>query len=255
MPPQQPKEKQMALKSTHTRRDFILAGAVTGGGLLLAEFPPKVMAAEKSAYQSQKENAKTAEDISPAEDLMREHGLFERILLIYEDSLRRLEKQTELDLIALAGTAKIVRVFIEDYHSKLEEDQLFPRFEKAGKFVDLVKLLREQHRVGRKLTNQIMQLALFYKPLDEENGQKLLTALKQFIHMYRPHLAREDTVVFPAMHAIIAPDDYDVMGDKFEEQEHKLFGEHGFEGIVEQIAALEKKLGIYELSNFTPAHI
>ncbi len=41
------------------------------------------------------------------------------------------------------------------------------------------------------------------------------------------------------------------MGDEFEDLEHKLFGEHGFENVVEQVAGLEKTLGIYELSKFT----
>ncbi len=241
----------MAMKSTHTRRDFILAGTAAGGGLLLAGLPAAVTASQTPAGQSQKEKEKPAEDISPAEDLMREHGLFERILLIYDDSVRRLENKTELDLATLAGTVKIVRAFIEDYHSKLEDDQLFPRFEKAGKLVDLVKLLHEQHQAGRKLTDQILQLAVPHKTLNEENGQKLLIALRQFIRMYRPHLAREDTVLFPAMHSIITSEDYDAMGDKFEDLEHKLFGEHGFENVVDQVAALEKALGIYDLSEFT----
>ncbi|MGD0517473.1 MAG: hemerythrin domain-containing protein [Thermoguttaceae bacterium] len=241
----------MALKSKHTRRDFILAGTATGGGLLLAGYAPTAMGAQIPLQKSEKEKAKAGEDISPAEDLMREHGLFERILLIYEESGRRLKNKTEFDLGTLAGTAKIVRSFIEDYHSKLEEDQVFPRFEKAGKLVKLVKLLREQHQAGRKLTDQILQSAVPDKTIDEEKSQNLLKALRQFIRMYRPHLAREDTVVFPAMHAIIAPEDYDVMGDKFEDLEHKLFGEHGFENVVGQVAELEKTLEIYELSKFT----
>ena len=241
----------MVMKSTHTRRDFILAGTAAGGGLLLAGFPATAMAAQTPAGQPQKEKAKPAEDISPGEDLMREHGLFERILLIYEDAARRLKNKSELDPGTLAGTVKIVRSFIEDYHSKLEDDQVFPRFEKADKLVELVKLLHQQHQAGRKLTDQILQLAVPNKTLDEENSQKLITALGQFTRMYRPHLAREDTVLFPAMHAITTPEDYDVMGDEFEDLEHKLFGEHGFENVVEQVAGLEKTLGIYELSKFT----
>ena len=241
----------MVMKSTHTRRDFILAGTATGGGLLLAGFPATAMAAQTPAGQSQKEKPKPAEDISPAEDLMREHGLFERILLIYDDSARRLKNKSELDLSTLAGTVKIVRSFIEDYHSKLEDEQVFPRFEKAGKLVELVKLLHQQHQAGRNLTDQIIHLAAPNKTLDEDNSQQLITALGQFTRMYRPHLAREDTVLFPALHAITTPEEYDVMGDEFEELEHKLFGEHGFENIVEKVAGLEKTLGIYDLSNFT----
>jgi hemerythrin-like domain-containing protein len=70
--------------------------------------------------------------------------------------------------------------------------------------------------------------------------------------MYRPHKAREDTVLFPALHTLVSPEEYDRLGDVFEEREQKLFGKDGFERIVEEVTALEKKLGIYELSGFTP---
>ena len=218
----------------------------------MAGISAAAMDSKDAAEQSPKVEAQTAEDVTPAEDLMREHGLFERILLIYESSAQRLANKAELDLAALASTVKIVRAFIEDYHSKLEDDQVFPRFQKAGKLVDLVKLLHEQHEAGRRVTDRIMQLTETNKSLDEEKGQSLLAALRQFTRMYRPHLAREDTVLFPAMHDIIGPKDYDALGDQFEDLEHKLFGERGFESVVEQVAGLEKALGIYDLSQFTP---
>ena len=44
----------------------------------------------------------------------------------------------------------------------------------------------------------------------------------------------------------------DEMGEAFEEKEHRLFGKEGFEKIVAEVASLEKELGIYELSRFTP---
>ena len=43
-----------------------------------------------------------------------------------------------------------MRKFVEDYHEKLEENFIFPEFEKKKKLVDLVKVLREQHQAGRK---------------------------------------------------------------------------------------------------------
>ena len=42
-----------------------------------------------------------------------------------------------------------MREFVEDYHEKLEEDFLFPEFEKRNELVPLVKVLREQHAAGR----------------------------------------------------------------------------------------------------------
>jgi hypothetical protein len=70
--------------------------------------------------------------------------------------------------------------------------------------------------------------------------------------MYEPHEAREDTVLFPAFHEIVSPHEYDALGDDFEKKENEIFGAGGFEKNVEAVAALEKRLGIYELSQFTP---
>lgn len=71
--------------------------------------------------------------------------------------------------------------------------------------------------------------------------------------MYRPHAAREDTVLFPALHSIVSAHEYDSMGGQFEDEEHKLFGADGFEKIVAEVAGLEGKIGIENLAQFTPA--
>lgn len=183
---------------------------------------------------------------------MREHGVLNRILLVYDECLRRLHSQENLDISVIVGAAKIIRTFIEDYHEKLEEDHLFPRFEKANKLVDLVTVLREQHQAGRRLTDQITELAVPATLKDEQGSKKLSQSIRQFIRMYRPHEAREDTVLFPAVRSLMTAKEFDEMGDRFEEKEHQLFGEHGFENIVGQVAEFEKTLGIYDLSQFTP---
>jgi hypothetical protein len=69
--------------------------------------------------------------------------------------------------------------------------------------------------------------------------------------MYRPHAAREDTVLFPFFRSVVFPKKYDALGEKFEDKEKELFGKEGFENIVDQVADLEKKLGIYYLPHFT----
>jgi hemerythrin-like domain-containing protein len=69
--------------------------------------------------------------------------------------------------------------------------------------------------------------------------------------MYRPHKAREDTVLFPAFHSVVSPKEYASLGEAFEDKEEELFGKDGFEKIVQEVEQLEKTIGIYELSNFT----
>jgi hemerythrin-like domain-containing protein len=80
----------------------------------------------------------------------------------------------------------------------------------------------------------------------------MVRATQAFIRMYRPHEAREDTVLFPAFRSIVTPHEFDALGDDFEKKEDELFGDEGFFKVVNQVAELEKKLGIYELAQFTP---
>jgi hypothetical protein len=70
--------------------------------------------------------------------------------------------------------------------------------------------------------------------------------------MYNPHEAREDTVLFPAFRGIVSAHEFAALGEDFEKQEHELFGADGFEKVVDRVAEIEKKLGIYELAQFTP---
>jgi hypothetical protein len=39
---------------------------------------------------------------------------------------------------------------------------------------------------------------------------------------------------------------------RFEKEEDRLFGDEGFEKTVAQVATIEKKLGTYDLAEFTP---
>ncbi|HET6206016.1 MAG TPA: hemerythrin domain-containing protein, partial [Terracidiphilus sp.] len=146
--------------------------------------------------------------------------------------------------------ATIVRKFVEDYHEKLEEDHLFPRFRKAGKLVELVDVLYAQHQAGRRVTARILATAASLKTADDRN--RLARDLEAFNRMYAPHEAREDTVLFPALHKIVSPHEYDAMGEQFEKIERTTFGGDGFDIYLDKVEALEKRLGIYDLAQFTP---
>ena len=71
--------------------------------------------------------------------------------------------------------------------------------------------------------------------------------LRPYIRMYRPHEAREDTVLFPALRSVVSPNEFDAMGEDFEKDERQKFGEDGFEKVVSQVAGLERGLGIHDL--------
>jgi hemerythrin-like domain-containing protein len=194
---------------------------------------------------------KDDDEVTPAEDLMREHGVLRRVMYLYDDAADRLTTRRDVPLDALAACAGIVRKVIEDYHEKLEEDFLFPRFEKAGKLADLTAVLRRQHVAGRVLTAQITQLAR--ASLADADRARLAAALRSFNHMYRPHAAREDTVLFPELRGLVGKHAYEELGEQFEDKEKQMLGDHGFEHAVEEVAKLEQAFGLDDLARLTPA--
>lgn len=237
--------------SVETRRQFIKRNGLLMAAALMHPVGPFAEEAIKSEIEKKRQE-KSAIEISPVEDLMREHGVLARILLIYDEILARLNKRTDFPPEVLAESAGLVRRFVEDYHEKLEEKHVFPRFEKAGKLADLVRVLLEQHQAGRLLTDRIKPLVGPSLLKNPNERKQLVHYLQLFVRMYRPHKAREDTILFPAFHAIVPPEEFDAMGDSFEDQEEKLFGKDGFEKVVAEVENLEKVIGIHELGQFTP---
>jgi hemerythrin-like domain-containing protein len=235
-----------------TRRDFLRKSRRAVMTTVMLGTTSWFARAEANKQKSAKRSP--AEDVSPVEDLMREHGVLDRLLLVYEGSLMRLSAGRECPPEVVSGAANLIRRFIEDYHEKLEEDYLFPRFEKKGKLGDVVRILRQQHQAGRYLTDSIQSGATPAGLKNQEDRRKLQESLRLFIGMYRPHAAREDTILFPTLHSLVSLHEYDSLGEEFEEQEQALFGKDGFETIVDEVAELEKTLGLYDLSQFTPTN-
>src|SRR5438445_13118570 len=131
------------------------------------------------------EDSDEAQKVSPPEDLMQEHGLLNRVLLIYDFCRMHLIDKENFPVEALSKAAGVIRTFVEDYHEKQEENYLFPRFKKANQLTDLVNTLLQQHKAGRTLTEQVLQLTKSSKRADSET-QKLIEVLANFNTMYRP---------------------------------------------------------------------
>lgn len=84
---------------------------------------------------------------------------------------------------------------------------------------------------------------------DVSSAPRLRDAMRQFNRMYAPHEAREDTVFFPALRTIVSKSEFDALGEEFEQRGHQLFGEDGFEKMVDRVASIEQALGIYDLAH------
>jgi hemerythrin-like domain-containing protein len=242
------------MESLETRRDFLRASAVVGTGLVLSSCAgSKTNTSGKEGTSPTPDENRMGGEVTATEDLMREHGILRRALLVYSAAAMKLRADgSSIAPDALQKTAKLFKAFGEEYHErKLEEAFIFPAVKKAGGVAaNYADVLVVQHNRGREITDYVISLTQGAK-LGASAGQQLAKALEGFVLMYRNHAAREDTIVFPAWKHTMTGKQLDEMNDKFEDIEHEQFGEDGFEDAVKQISAIESSLGLADIAQFT----
>jgi hemerythrin-like domain-containing protein len=185
-------------------------------------------------------------EATPLEDLMQEHAVLERILLVYEEGSRRLVGGHELAPDVLTHAAGLVRRYIEDHHERDEELHIFPRLERVGVELELIQRLRLQHATGRALTSEVIELSTNLR--DPARRTRVVESMQRFIRMYRPHAARENTVLFPAFRKAVSQPEYEALRDAVERSERAIYGDHLFETVLDEVHDLETTLGISELA-------
>jgi hemerythrin-like domain-containing protein len=227
-----------------SRRRFLLASSgIVAAGLVLSG-----CATSRELVGGDKEKEVTAN-----EDLMREHGVLRRALLVYRLSAARLRiNEKSVAPEGLNKTAVLFRTFGEDYHERqLEEPFIFPVVKQARpSLAGLVDTLLVQHQRGREITDYIIDVTRGGS-IGAGTGEPLVRAMDTMVLMYEEHTVREDTVLFPAWKEVLSGRQYGELNDKFEEIEHRTFGKDGFEDAVKKIADIEARLGIADLAQFT----
>ncbi len=216
------------------RRDFLLLAGASAGFIFAA--PSK------------------EPEVTATEDLMREHGVIRRALIVYAETAPKLRKDpNNVDPVALRETAQLFRTFGENYHEKmLEERHIFPVVRKAGgALARYVDVLTSQHSRGREITDYIMTVTAGPK-IGATHGEALAKVLDGLVRMYESHAAREDTIVFPAWKQNFSNKQLEELADQFEDIEHRAFGKDGFEEAEKKIGGIEARLGLADLAMFTP---
>jgi len=229
------------MMNTSGRRSLL--GLGMAGGLVLAA--PVVPA---FARETKKTGAEEA--VLPPEHLMRGHAILARVLLIYEGGLRRANQGEDIDPAVFSRAGEIAKSFIHQHQEKMEEELVFARFKTAGRMVELVGVLANQHAAGAKLTDKI--LAAAPQARNKEPREALGRDVQALIAMYRPHMAREATDLFPTLRHLVTADEYAEMGQEMAKRERQVAGADGFEKIAKQVAEVEGVIGIQDIGVFTP---
>jgi len=237
-----------------TRRAVLLSagGVAVAGGAFAGGFAAGDAAAPATTPAAVDQALRVP---TPGEDLMTEHGMLIRILLIYRHLMAAQAAGQPVDAGHAHATALIVHDFIEAFHEALEEAYVFPRLQRAGRLDGTISTLLLQHARGRQQTQLILADTSGNGALRAPAAGRVSDAMAEFVRMYEPHEAREDTVVYPAFRSLLTPAEIGDMGVHFADLQQEQFGRDGFTVMLGRVAAVEQALGIYDLAQFTPANI
>ena len=243
-------ESEVRVAFDQSRRR-LLHNSVALGTIAAAGIP---LLGEASQAEKKPESEKKEPEVTATEDLMREHGVIRRALLVYYEVIPELRQNPPtVDASALQQTAKLFRTFGEDYHERmLEEQHIFPLIRKQGTALkQYADVLTEQHNRGREITDYVLAVTTGGK-ISSAHAEPLAKVFETFVLMYQNHAAREDTIVFPAWKKNYTDKQLDEISDQFEDIEHKMFGKDGFEDAEKKISSIEAALGFSDLAQFTP---
>lgn len=240
------------------RRRLLTGLSLAGAGVLLnacRNTPSSTGSATNEDNKKDETKPGEAEqvEVTATEDLMREHGILRRALLVYQESATRLRQDpASVPPDALEKTANLFRVFGEDYHErKLEEVFIFPTVKKApGAAPAYVDILLAQHVRGREITNYLLSISKADR-IPSNSTETLAKTLESFVRMYEHHAVIEDTIVFPAWKAAAGQSQLDEFGARFEDIEQEQFGDDGFEVALKRMEEIETSLGLSNLEMFT----
>src|SRR5882724_11820035 len=101
------------------RREWLLGLSSLGAGAILIGCNPS---GTSESREAKIENEGVEPEVTATEDLMREHGVLRRALLVYQETAGRLDAGAAISPEPLQKTATLFRAFGEEYHEKKLEE-------------------------------------------------------------------------------------------------------------------------------------
>ena len=223
------------------RRRFLKAAGAAGlSGLGMAVGSGTVRAGSEEDEEAWK---------PASEELMLEHGVVHRMLLVFDETADRVEAGEELPP-AVNDSAAIVDQFIENYHEELEEKLIFPALQQAGVHERMVDELRRQHEAGRELAHQAYYLLGQGQITKAATRGRLVNAFRSYARMYRAHAAWEDTVAFAGLRDVMEKEKFREVSRSIESIRAEKLGDETLDSTLERLRRVEQALGIADLSTY-----
>ncbi len=155
---------------------------------------------------------------------MVEHRLIERVLAVVNNKI----ENNGLDPFLVESIVDFIMVYTDSTHHGKEEKILFSKLKNrsiGNKDMVLMNDLIEEHRQARMKAEEINGLNREFKKGNNDNLDKIRTALLWLISFYPLHIKKEDEIFFPETEKYLTAEEMNSMLEDFQEFDSRMIHE------------------------------
>ncbi len=152
--------------------------------------------------------------VLPIGPLMIEHRLIERMIAVIARELERIQEQGDANPKFIETAVNFIRIYADACHHGKEERILFRDLRKKDMKPEdkqLMDELVEEHKLGRKLTGQLIEAKNKYEKGDNAAIVTIVNTMQQLVNFYPKHIEKEDKVFFKSAMKYFSKDEKDAM--------------------------------------------
>ena len=144
-----------------------------------------------------------------------------------EDRIVQIKKSNKADAIFIDTVVDFIRIYADRTHHGKEEDILFRECVKkkmSPQDTRIMNELIEEHRYGRKLVGELVDVKMKYLKGEDTLGA-IVDTLTSLTWFYPKHIEKEDAVFFPDSEKYFTEKEQNHMLDEFWEFDRKMIHE------------------------------
>ena len=171
-------------------------------------------------------------------DLMNEHEAILSAIQIMGRMVAAMETTASVDIRDIYDFIGFLKEFADKCHNGKEEGLLFPAMIRAGvpETGGPISVMLAEHAQGRKLIHE-MEEAIS----TDVNLVKLAQAEKDYAHLLRNHIQKENWALFPMAEKVLTETQLETLYKGFEEHEEKVIGQGRHEALHAMLNSLHEK--------------
>lgn len=177
---------------------------------------------------------------SPTQILKDEHTLILEALDGLERKLAALEAGAAPDRTYFEKAVRFIRTFADQCHHGKEEDLLFKTMVDRGFPLQggPIAVMLSEHETGRAYVREMAEASASVGQ-DPAAAGKIIRNGRAYIQMLRPHIDKENMILYPMADNMLSPQDQTQLGEAFERFETEKIGADVHEAMMTLQAELK----------------